>query len=174
MHPRATRCQEGFTLLELIIALTICALIGVGAHVMFQSVLRAHGAGKQHSQALTRLQKAMWMMADDMRQCLPHSIRPSSEGYTITLVRQGVSAPSGASRSELLYVAYELDNRTLKRHYWPADHTDTAAQTQILLDDVQRFTVQEVTPLALEFTLDTRQYGTLRRIMEIPVDERSQ
>src|ERR1700722_3756848 len=51
------RRDAGFTLLELLVALTIFSLIGLGAHTMLHSILQARETEASHALHLPQLQK---------------------------------------------------------------------------------------------------------------------
>ena len=167
MNPKS-HSIKGFTLLELLVALTICVFIGIGAHAMLQSVISAQAASKAHSEQFAQLQKAMWMMTEDMEQIVPASLMTSPGNNSASFVRRGWSNPLGLPRSDILQVAYEFDGHSLKRHYWSEDDKGTTQQTQLLLADITNFSLRQASPLAVEITFSAPLYGSLRRVIEIP------
>ncbi|MQT43327.1 prepilin-type N-terminal cleavage/methylation domain-containing protein, partial [Pseudomonas sp. FSL R10-0765] len=54
-----TKPQAGFTLLELVIAIAIFALLGVACWRLFDGVLRAERSSSAHEQTLRGLQRAV-------------------------------------------------------------------------------------------------------------------
>lgn len=180
--PMKRHTRLGFTLLELLVALTITVFIGIGSYAMLRSVTHAQAAAKRHSEQLVALQKAVWLMTEDFEQMLPSSMNaaPPALGrtplplgrthpeYDIQLTRKGWSNPLGLPRSNLMRVAYKLDGQTLKRFFWSADDENAVPQTQVLLTDVMRFSVQPLSPRAMEILFFTTEYGAIRRVIEVP------
>lgn len=164
-HPASL---QGFTLLELLVSLTICVFIGIGAHAMLQSVIHAQNVSKERSAKLTQLQKAMWVITQDMEQMISQTMQLSSGSYSIIFIRKGWSNPMGLPRSNQMQVAYEIDGNKLKRLYWSAEEKGAAPQTQLLIEDVTSFSLQQISSLALEINFSTTLYGSLRRVIEIP------
>lgn len=160
--------RDGFTLLELLVALTICVFIGIGAHAMLQSVIKAQDIAKSHSQQLAQLQKAMWVITEDIEQMNPGTLAIPSGTYAAGFVRRGWSNPLGLPRSDLMQVSYQLDGTTLKRQYWSAEEKYPAPQTQLLLDNISSFGIVLLSPLEVEITFTSETYGPLRRVIEIP------
>jgi general secretion pathway protein J len=114
----------------------------------------------------------------------------------VALTRSGWANPAGLQRSGLQRVAYYVDNGTLKRQYWNVlDPTlaSTTAQRDLLTHvkslsfrflDVNRTwqtqwppqtvagpiaqeTSLRLRPIAVEITLDTEDWGTIVRVIEI-------
>ena len=61
-----TKPQAGFTLLELVIAIAIFALLGVACWRLFDGVLRAERSSSAHEQTLRGLQRAVALIERDM------------------------------------------------------------------------------------------------------------
>ncbi|MFT5579834.1 MAG: general secretion pathway protein J [Paraglaciecola psychrophila] len=160
------RYLAGLTLLEVLIALSIFALIGVASYRMLASVISAQQITNEHSVALGQLQKAMLIMGRDLEQGVARPIRLStgaelpallvnSGDFKLELTRTGRTNPLQLPRSSLQRVAYEVglhpyrdrstspffgDERTyLLRHYWLSlDRSgSSAAQVQALLAAVE-------------------------------------
>ena len=53
-----TKPQAGFTLLELVIAIAILALLGIGCWRLFDAIVRAERSSSAHEQSLRSLQLA--------------------------------------------------------------------------------------------------------------------
>ena len=62
------KSQAGFTLLELVIAIAIFALLGLGCWRLFDGVVRAERSSTAHQQALRSLQRAVAMIERDVVQ----------------------------------------------------------------------------------------------------------
>jgi len=117
----------GFTLLELLVALAIFAVIAVMAYSGLDTVLTARQQTDQHATQLARLQMAFIWLGRDIEQ---HINRPIRDQYgdrqatlqgTISqmeLTRAGWRNPAQQQRSSLQRVAYHLEEKTLWRSYW--------------------------------------------------------
>jgi len=124
--------NSGFTLIELIIAIFILVIIS-GIIVSGISItMRSEKQISERSDFTAKLQMAMIIMARDMRQfvyrpvinndsaIMPALIRPY-KNQIIEFTRAGFINPLGMSqRSELLRVAYQLQNNNLVRITWRA------------------------------------------------------
>lgn len=122
--------QRGFTLLELVVALAIFALLGVGAYRVLSGALVANDRAAARDDEFRRLQKAVRTLEADLAQTVERSVRgdygdaePVFVGTadSLTLTRAGWPNPWGAKRSTLQRVDYHIGT--------DADGADGAAQT---------------------------------------------
>ncbi|QCF26074.1 type II secretion system minor pseudopilin GspJ [Hydrocarboniclastica marina] len=143
------RTQGGFTLLEVLIAVTLTALIGVGVSQLLSSVIDAKNGIDRVSEEFTRMQRAVVVMERDLAQAVLRPVRdaygepmPSltsrAEPLAIEFTRTGWRNPLRAARSDLQRVAYEVIDDRLVRYYWDVlDRAqDTLPREQELLDGV--------------------------------------
>ncbi len=121
--------QGGFTLLEVLVAVAITALIGVGIWEVMSGVIKARTSVDQVSDQFQRLQRAMLLIERDVTQVVNRPIRgpygdrqfaltTGGDNYFLQLTRQGWRNPLGDARSELQRVAYSLEGNTLHRWQW--------------------------------------------------------
>src|SRR5690554_6298392 len=147
--------EQGFTLLEVLIAITITSLIGVGTYQLFNSTMRTQAVMEEKGEKLERMQRAMAFISRDMQQLVPRPIRNGygdqefaltnrNSLYLLELTRLGWRNPMLAPRSELQRVIYELVDGKLYRSYYPVlDRAqETEAVSQELLDEVEEITLQ--------------------------------
>lgn len=122
----AVRGSRGFTLLELLVALSIFAIVAVLAYGGLGSVLDQRIATGESAERLASLQKTYLIMQRDIEQVVPRPIRNefgdetsvvSSEPY-FQLTRGGWRNPLGNPRSTLQRVGYTLEEQQLIRHSW--------------------------------------------------------
>ncbi|MEW6998825.1 type II secretion system minor pseudopilin GspJ [Colwelliaceae bacterium BS250] len=128
--------QQGFTLLEVLIAVALFAMISLGAAAMLTTIIDSSEKGKQHSDKLNELQRAFLVMERDFVQMTRRTIRLegdapldnfihtnestySSNTHGIAFVRQGWKNPGLLlPRSDVQAVTYQLEENTLNRlHY---------------------------------------------------------
>lgn len=144
--------NRGFTLLEILIAMAIFALLAVMAYGGLSSVLRTREITESRADALNQLVMVYRMMQRDIEQLVPRRIRDefgdvqqplvggSTIGRVIEVTRGGWRNPIGQQRSTLQRVSYRVDDEgTLIREYWVAlDRAqDAEPLEQALLDGVK-------------------------------------
>ena len=142
--------HNGFTLLEVLIAIAITFMIGLGSAQILNSAIRASEATQERLQQFGELQKAMMILGRDLQQIAARSIRDEfgdyqsalksqDEFYKLEFSRVGWRNPLADQRSDLQRVAYELDEDKLIRHYWQVmDRAqDSKPLSQTLLTEVE-------------------------------------
>jgi general secretion pathway protein J len=126
--------QKGFTLLELLVAMAIFALLSVMAYAGLRTVLNTNAVLETNMQRLTEIQRSVTLLSRDIRQTVNRAIRdtygdpklPLIGAATldtlgtpeIELTRVGYANPLGVKRSSLQRVAYHVEEDTLYRHSW--------------------------------------------------------
>jgi len=146
--------HDGFTLLEVLVSMSIFAVIGLGANQMLRTIIDTHEVTQSNNQAINSLVRVFSMMDRDFSQIVPRQVRdeygeplpPLVVGtgkFYIEFSRTGWNNPARRRRSILQRVAYEVDDGKLSRHFWLVlDRAeDSEAVTQILLDDVESFRI---------------------------------
>lgn len=140
---------RGFTLLELMVAIAIFAVLGLMSSQMLNNMIRQNGIIDERGERLIGLQRAMTIMQRDVSQMWSRSVRDEygenllpplhvNDIYPIEFTRIGWRNPLGHQRSELQRVAYEHRENTLYRHYWNVlDRAiDTEPLEQVMLENV--------------------------------------
>ncbi len=149
------RCA-GFTLLELLIAIAIFALLGLGTYRMLNSVLRSDTATRIQEQQLRELIRAMAVFERDALQVVARPVRDpfgepraallgeDGDHTALEFTRNGWRNPMGAPRSRLQRVRWELSGEQWQRRYWRVldEAQDSRPQVQQVLDGVTRFAVR--------------------------------
>jgi len=147
--------QQGFTLLELLVSLSIFALIGAMAYGGLQQVLEQQQATEEQSQQLADLQKSYRIMQRDLEQLINRSVRNQfgdsidalvgGSGYDgVEFSRAGHANPAGFLRSDLQRIAYVPDQDTLIRRTWRVlDRAqDSLPDEEVLVEGMQQFTIR--------------------------------
>ncbi|MCG6200096.1 type II secretion system minor pseudopilin GspJ [Psychromonas antarctica] len=152
------RFNKGFTLLEMLVAISIFALLSLTAYQVLQGVLRSGEISKVHSESLTQLQRAMLIIEQDFTQIVARASRDESdnqdelrvmtagrslfesEDQGIEFNRLGWQNPLNLlPRSNVLRVRYRLQEGQLQRLYFL--HPDLVVgqepQVQVLLNDIE-------------------------------------
>jgi len=139
-HPAA-----GFTLLEVMIAISIFAILSAGAFRLLSGEIALQQRLDSHHQALALWQRGVHRLRTDLAQAVPRPVvdahnRPQAaligEPDSITFTRGGWANPLGEARSDLQRLSYQLESadapygaqtanqpdehqtQWLSRHYW--------------------------------------------------------
>ena len=122
--------QYGFTLLEMLVALTVFALVSAMVYGGQVAVLKAKAGTDRQALFLKQLQGAVMMLERDIGQSVLRPVRDEfgspeaamqSEDYgdyRIRFTRLGWQNPLGQARSTLQRVAYGLEDEKLVRYSW--------------------------------------------------------
>ncbi|TKB47645.1 type II secretion system protein GspJ [Ferrimonas sediminicola] len=158
MWPNRTR-SSGFTLLEMMLAMAIFALLGVATAAVLSNVLNISEASEGHHLRLKQVQRAMSMLERDFSQLVMRPVRgagskPSDSNYQfgdgwldsdadgISFFRLGWLNPRGQlPRGSLQQVGYRIQKNELQRlhHIYPDPVVDSEPEELVLLDRVLDF-----------------------------------
>ncbi|USD37806.1 MULTISPECIES: type II secretion system minor pseudopilin GspJ [Ferrimonas] len=155
MWPNRTKVS-GFTLLEMLLAMAIFALLGVATAGVLTNVLSVNETSETHHLRLKQVQRAMSLMQRDFEQMVMRPVRgegaePSDSNYQfgdgwidsdadgISFYRLGWLNPRGQlPRGTLQQVGYRLQENQLQRlhHIYPDPIEGDDPQELVLLDKV--------------------------------------
>lgn len=135
--------QRGFTLIEVLIASAIFALImGIGFRAV-QSATRHRDAIDETAERFAEIQRAVQLITRDLSQIQPRSVRDllgtdrvpalttGADGGGIELTTGGWANPAGLPRSVLQRIGYQVEEDTLYRVQWPVlDRTQGTVPTR--------------------------------------------
>lgn len=185
-----TKPQAGFTLLELVIAIAIFALLGVACWRLFDGVLRAERSSSAHEQTLRGLQRAVALIERDVLHLHTSATSPGLVLYPnqLNLRRANWRNPLGQPRSELQDISYQLENGVLWRYSQGVDLP--VLQKQKLLGDVRDMSwrlydkhtgwrsdwppgkaAPKTAPKALEVQFSVGRFERVRRVLLLPEGE---
>ena len=213
--------SRGFTLVELLVALFITAIMFAMGYGAIDEAMRGRVAVTEQSKRLLAVQRALRTLEQDIELLQPRPVRnligddyqaalvPGTADSTgtsggsslaqlatalLSLTRAGWSNPAAVPRSELQRVSYQIEDGKLVRYHLPVLDAvgNTPAVRRELVDQVESLSfrymdaghqwrdqwqpsarrasareVLRVRPVAIEFTLKLKDWGTLVRIVEV-------
>ncbi|MHC8356212.1 type II secretion system protein GspJ [Pseudomonas sp. LB3P81] len=173
--------QTGFTLLELVIAMAIFALLGLASWGLFDGVVRAQQGATAHEREFRSLQRAVAAIERDLMQVTeqPVVLRQT----VLQLQRSHWRNPLDQPRSERQTLTYRLDNGVLWRE--SQGEGTPIMQRQKLLDDVRDLSWRlfdrqtgwrnewpsgrdAKAPLAVELQVSVGRFEAIRRVLLLP------
>jgi general secretion pathway protein J len=146
--------NNGFTLLELLVALTIFSLISVTVYSSLTSMITTREHLKTDSEQLQSLQTTWRIIGRGIEQAVDRPVRSRYEEelpalrwtgspQTLALTANGRRNPAGLARSSLQRIAFRLEDAKLIKDSWPVldRGIDTKPFSQVLLRDIESFEV---------------------------------
>lgn len=168
------RHQLGFTLVEVMVAITIFSIIGLAGWSMLRSAATTSTQLEQASAELFDLQKGIWLISRDLQQLAGRSIRDGdgdtekyittqTPGRLLSFTRTRESLLPENPEIQLVRIDYRLEpensseSSILFRDVWPVLDRDSSSQpqTQQVLKGVSQVDVR-----IIGATSQSRTYGT--------------
>ena len=150
-NPACVACA-GFTLLELLVALSIFGLLATLSYSGLQAVMTTQSQTEIAADRLSELQKLYLIMQRDIEQVVLRPIRdeygdeqpPLVGGETFQLTRAGWRNPASRQRSNLQRVGYALEEQQLLRYTWAVlDRAqDSEPLVQLLTEAVEQIQIR--------------------------------
>lgn len=146
--------QRGLSLLELLVALTIFAVMYAMAHTSLSGALDNRARLEQHAGRLEARQRTLMFLTRDIEQMIARPARDSfgdtqpalrGEPERMEFTRLGWANPfSMHHRSRMQRVGWELDDGRLVRWYWPTVDVDAGVEPEheVLLEGVESLSLR--------------------------------
>jgi general secretion pathway protein J len=155
----------GFTLLEVLVAIAIFAVVGMLALTGYNQLVKQSERAGETMARVRAVQIAVERLSQDLEQLEPRPIRDPlgqttqsaliADARTSTLLqltRAGWTNPAAVQRSTLQRVAYRLEDGKLHREYWPA------LDSMLATEPVDVELLDKVRSLKLRFMLANGQW----------------
>ncbi len=195
------RADSGFTLLEVLVAVAIFALIGIASHRLLVSAIQVDTQTREQEQQLRQLLRAMNSLERDVEQAVARPVLTNDgsdepafwndpDGQGLHWTRAGWSNPQAMPRAQLQRVHWRYEGSNLLREYWPVldRANDSAAQRQQVLQNITALhwryldrqgiwrtqwqaTETQPLPRALEVRIEHPRFGVLRRVLLLPAGD---
>lgn len=189
--------MRGYSLVELLVALALFALIAVVVYGGLDGLSGASAQLQQSTARLGSLQRAVDRFGDDLRQAAARPVRAGDGGSVpalagepaaLELTRGGHGNTLALPRAQLERVGWRLAGDRLQRSRFPVlDRVpSTAPRQDVLLEQVEHLELRyldarggthahwpvaesaTMLPRAVELRLVVADYGEIRRVFELP------
>lgn len=171
---KKTCLSSGFTLLEVMIAISIFAILSAGAFRLLSGEIALQQRLDQHNQSLALWQRGIHRLRTDLAQAVPRPVLDGDnqpqvalvgESDSITFTRGGWANPMAEARSNLQRLSYQLESapppgdpqatlgapaqqvQWLSRHYWRSLDGNNAQQAnrQLILPFIDSINLRYLT-----------------------------
>lgn len=150
------KLQRGFTLLELLVAMAIFAVMSVMAYSGLRSMIDTREHVEKEAEKLAEMQLAFTFLERDIQQASARTVRDESGELLAAMMwddlldpqmeftKYGYPNPTGRPRSNLQRVKYQLSDGKISRHTWAVlDRApDSESFPQVVLSGVENFTAE--------------------------------
>lgn len=182
--------RNGFTLVEMLVAVAIFGLIASAGVALLSMSLTAQGMAQAKLGQASEIRRAGALLAADLANAAPRlrrdeagATRPAFEAGAdgFTLVRRARENPDDEARSSLQRVDYRLAGTRLERRGAEAVDGTTPQRAALLLDGVRSMSLRyrapdgawrdhwdptdpRRLPSAVELIVETARYGAIRQL----------
>jgi len=186
--------HRGHTLLELLVAVVVTALIAAGGYSGLNAITRASEA---HQQEVESLEAAQWLVTRldrDLFHMVDRPVRDDSgeqpallgDTAAMSLTHSGLANPLGQRRSNLQRVDWLISGKNIYRNTHPVlDGPANAGNAEFLLGDISMLSFEYLgsgknwhsrwpagsengLPKAVRYRVQIEGFGMLERIVELP------
>tara|TARA_R110001599_G_scaffold7372_1_gene36128 strand:- start:1333 stop:1947 length:615 start_codon:yes stop_codon:yes gene_type:complete len=148
--------RNGFTLVEMMVALFIFAMLSVAGVIMLRSAVDSDAVTADNLGQMAKMQRFVSLMEADLSQALPRTYRDEagdqmpafdseqggSEASFLKFTRGGQSNINGEARSNLERVEYRLTDGNLERWRYRMTDGGSIDQPAVLISDLGDLTVR--------------------------------
>ena len=185
MAPHKTS-QQGFTLIELMIALVIFAMLALAGWQIMDSLTKSRERGYQHQKSLSQLDYAYLQLSQDLAQTSNYVAVPilsatdnntastNSSAMTptfvlnasqISFIRFAAPDPRYQSSPMLAKIQYSVAGETLtKQRFYQLDDNNETPATSVLLTGIKDASWQALTPDVVSVFPDE---ATLQKVQQL-------
>lgn len=161
MRP-ARHASYGFTLIEVLVALAIFAVLALAGWKVFDALIKVRDRNQIHTQRLSTLQSTYSLMLRDFSQLVARPARQSMStepalviaDNKITFTRMGAFDPTLRSNNSLERVTYQYDagqQRLIRTSYRNPDQSRSQTPpTSVLLTGISNFSTQALEPASTD------------------------
>lgn len=188
---------RGFTLIEVLIAVTVFAVLATAVYVSLNTLSDAALTQAQRSAELADLQRGLARLDADLRQLASRPVRAADgelapallgSSFRLEATRAGWANPQAQPRSDLQRFGWQLNSDSLSRISWPV--TDRAAgvspNRESVLGDIEALefaflnaagvwleswpedTAPDALPRAVRYRLESARFGRIERTIVLP------
>ena len=149
------RNARGFTLLEVLIAIGITAVIGLGVWQVLSGIVQSRDRVDELAVQFKALQRTMLFLERDITQVVNRPARDlygdydfaltsRENDFVLLLTRQGWRNPLGIRRSNLQRVGWEYTGDAIRRWYWVSvdQGQEDESRDALMLENVTDFRVR--------------------------------
>lgn len=198
--PLGRSAEHGFTLIELMVALMIFAMLSAAGVMLLSGAVRAQGQVAAKLDDLASVQRASALLTADLAQAVPRISRLESGllapaffarggggGPALQFVRTGRSNVEGEPRPSLQKLEYTLVDGRLERRAYPLVDGSAAGAPSIVIEGITGMTLRfrgedggwrddwqstdpTALPRAVEMTLARQGQGAVRLVFLVGAD----
>jgi general secretion pathway protein J len=149
------RAARGFTLLEVLIAIGITAVIGLGVWQVLSAIVQSRDRVDELAVQFEALQRTMLLLERDITQVVNRPARDiygdydfaltsRENDFALLLTRQGWRNPLGIRRSSLQRVGWEYTGDSIRRRYWVSvdQGQEDESRDALMLENVTDFRIR--------------------------------
>lgn len=173
--------QNGFTLIEIIIAMIITAFLTLGSFRLISDISQTQRFSKQSFKNKEREFRVLNIIFQDFIHMVPRSVRDElggtepaflleTEDFVVVFTRAGMPT-LGPKSTALLRIAYSVKEGKLVRWYWPHLDRPNGEQPieQELLEDVQEFKVEPWNSSQQKFVSNALAINILPEVVKVTI-----
>jgi general secretion pathway protein J len=153
-----TRRSQGFTLIEIIVAVAIFGMLSIGAYTVLDAGVRSQRQTEYRLEKLATLQRALQVIEKDLQMLSLRQVRDelgdkipllrgqsdsSGQASFIEFTRSNWRNPAGLPRSNLQHVMYNFaQGKLIREHHIFLDQVSSSPKvTRLLLEDVKSMSI---------------------------------